>query len=51
MFKENREIVNSIIDLTITNELQTRLTGKSTFNEGFKSLRLLKKQLYPYFLM
>lgn len=49
--KENREIVNSIIDLTITNELQTRLTGKSTFNEGFKSLRLLKKQLYPYFLM
>lgn len=49
--QENREIVNSIIDLTITNELQTRLTGKSTFTEGFKSLRLLKKQLYPYFLM
>ena len=49
--KENREIVNSIIDLTITNELQTRLTGKSAFNEGFKSLKLLKKQLYPYFLM
>ena len=39
--KENKEIVNSIIDLTITNELQTRLTGKSTFNEGFMSLRLL----------
>lgn len=49
--KENREIVNSIIDLTITNELQTRLIGKSTFNQGFKSLKLLKKQLYPYFLM
>ena len=49
--KENKEIVNSIIDLTITNELQTRLTGKSTFNEGFRNLKLLKKQLYPYFLM
>lgn len=49
--KENREIVSSIIDLTITNELQTRLTGISKFNEGFKNLKLLKKQLYPYFLM
>ena len=49
--KDNREIVSSIIDLSITNELQTRLAGTSKFNEGFKNLRLLKSQLYPYFLM
>ena len=49
--KENREIVSAIIDLSITNELQTRLTETSKFNEGFKNLKVLKKQLYPYFLM
>ncbi len=49
--KENREIVTSIIDLTITNELQTRLTGVSKYTEGFKNLKILKRQLYPYFLM
>ena len=49
--KENREIVSSILDLAITNELQTRLVGTSKYEEGFKNLKLLKKQLYPYFLM
>ena len=49
--KENREIVSSIIDLAITNELQTRFVGTSKYSEGFKSLRTLKKHLYPYFLM
>ena len=43
--KENREIVTSIIDLTITNELQTRLTGVSKYTEGFKNLKILKRQL------
>ncbi len=49
--KENKEIVASIIDLAITNELHTKLTGISKYNEGFKNLRLLKRQLYPYWLM
>ncbi len=49
--KENREIISSVIDLAITNELQTRLTKVSKYNEGFKNLKLLKRQLYPYFLM
>jgi len=49
--KGNREIISSIIDLAITNELQTRLTKVSKYNEGFKNLKLLKRQLYPYFLM
>lgn len=49
--KENKEIVASIIDLAITNELHTKLTNISKYNEGFKNLRLLKRQLYPYWLM
>lgn len=49
--KENREILSSIIDLAITNELQTRLVNSSRYEEGFKSLKLLKRQLYPYWLM
>ncbi len=49
--KDNREIVASIIDLAITNELQTRLVGTSKYEEGFKALKSLKRQLYPYWLM
>ncbi len=49
--KENREIVAAIIDLAITNELHTKIAGISKYNEGFKNLRLLKRQLYPYWLM
>ena len=49
--KENREIVAAIIDLAITNEVATLIKGKTQYEEGFKKLRLLKKQLYPYWLM
>ena len=49
--KENAEMVSAIIDLTISNELYTRLSGETKYEEGLKKLRILKKQLYPYFLM
>lgn len=49
--RENKEIVSAIIDLAITNELHTKLTNISKYSEGFKNLRLLKRQLYPYWLM
>ena len=48
---ENKEIVNAIIDLAITNELFTRVSGVTMYEEGFKKLKFLKRQLYPYFLM
>jgi len=47
----NREIVTSIIDLTVTNEVYSRITGKSKYEEGIKKLKLLKRQIYPYWLM
>ncbi len=49
--KDNKEIVSTVIDLAITNELHTRITKTTKYNEGFKNLQLLKKQLYPYWLM
>jgi len=49
--QENKEIVATILDLAITNELQTRLVGVSTYNEGYHNLQVLRRQLYPYWLM
>ncbi len=48
---ENKEIVTALEDLLVTNELYTRITGYSKYEEGIKRLKLLKRQLYPYWLM
>ncbi len=47
----NKEIVNAIADLLVTNEIYTRITGITKYREGIKKLKVLKKQLYPYWLM
>lgn len=49
--KENKDIVETIIELAIKNELYTRLTGKSKYREGNEKHRNLKHKLYPYWLM
>lgn len=49
--KQNKEIVLAILDLTINNELHTKISKISKYGEGFKNLRILKRQLYPYWLM
>lgn len=49
--KENSEITTAILDLAINNELYTRVSGTSKYFEGYRKLRLLRRQLYPYFLM
>lgn len=48
---DNKEIVTALEDLLVTNEIYTRVTGHSKYDEGIKRLKLLKKQLYPYWLM
>lgn len=47
----NKEMVSAIIDLLVSNEIYTRLSGFSRYEEGLKKLRFLKRQLYPYWLM
>ena len=49
--KENQEIVDAIIEFAVLNELGTRLTGKSCYLVGNSELQLVKRQIYPYFLM
>lgn len=49
--QKNREMVTAIIDMLVNNEVYTRLSGTSKYNEGLKKLRLLKRNIYPYFLM
>ncbi len=48
---ENKEMVSAIIDLLVSNEVYTRLSGFTKYEEGLKKLKFLKKQLYPYWLM
>ncbi|MBR1385509.1 MAG: hypothetical protein IJ568_01620 [Bacilli bacterium] len=49
--EQNKEIVTAITDLLVTNEIYTRVSGYSKYEEGIKRLKLLKRQLYPYWLM
>lgn len=48
---EERELINAITELLITNELFTRVTNESKYNLGKKELKPLKEKIYPYFLM
>ncbi len=48
---EYKDIVDAIIELAIDNELTSRILNKSVYLSGDNSLKFLKKQLYPYFLM
>lgn len=46
-----QEIIDGVVELAIDNELATRIKGKSYYLKGDNSLKFLKKQIYPYFLM
>lgn len=48
---ESKEMLQAILDLIVSNEIYTRISGKTKYNEGLKRFKLLKKQIYPYFLM
>lgn len=48
---EEREILDAVIELAITNELYTRVTKESKYKIGKKDLRDMKERIYPYWLM
>ncbi len=48
---EYKDIVDAIIELAIDNELTSRTLKRSVYLRGDSSLKFLKRQLYPYFLM
>ncbi len=50
--KTNEEdILNTVCELAITNELYTRVSGESKYKYGKKENRDLKEKIYPYWLM
>lgn len=49
--EDYKDIVDAIIELAIINEFATRLSGKSHYLTGDNTLKFLKKQIYPYWLM
>lgn len=49
--KEYKEIVEAIIELAILNEFATRMTNLTHYLTGDNTLKYLKKQIYPYWLM
>lgn len=46
-----RDIVDAVAELALTNELYTRVTEESKYSMGKKNLRSLKEKIYPYWLM
>lgn len=46
-----RDFVDAVAELALTNELYTRVTGESKYSLGKKNLRNIKEKIYPYWLM
>ncbi len=49
--KEDSDIIESIIELVVLNEINTKFCSKSAYYIGRPNLKLIKRQIYPYFLM
>ena len=50
-YKDNKEIIDAILELSIINEIGTHLTQKETYDLGNPVLKLIKRQIYPFWLM
>ena len=48
---EKSNISKSVIELCELNELATRVNGISCYRDGNRNLTLIKRRIYPYFLM
>ncbi|MBQ8891915.1 MAG: hypothetical protein IJ068_03515 [Bacilli bacterium] len=49
--KEHKEIIDSIIELAGINEMGQKLGGVDSYSEGNPSLKVIKRQIYPFWLM
>ena len=49
--EEYKDIVDAVIELAILNEFATRTFGVTNYLTGDNTLKFLKKQIYPYWLM
>ena len=51
IFKDNNEIVNSVIELSIVNEIGKSLSKNFNYDIGNPVLKIIKRQIYPFWLM
>lgn len=49
--EEYSDIVKAIVELAILNEFATRMTNRTHYLTGDNTLKYLKRQIYPYWLM
>lgn len=49
--EDYKEIVQAVVELAILNEFHTRVSKTSHYLTGDPSLKFLKRQIYPYWLM
>lgn len=50
-FCDKKDIVESIVELSIINEIGKRITKKHTYDLGNQVYKLIKRQIYPFWLM
>lgn len=50
-FSDNKEILNSIIELSIINEIGKSISQNFSYDLGSPVLKIIKRQIYPYWLM
>jgi len=50
-YQKNREIINSILELSIINEIGNEISKSVTYDMGDPVLRIIKRQIYPFWLM
>ncbi len=50
-FQNNKEILNSIIELSVVNEIGKSLSKNFSYDLGNPALKTFKRQIYPYWLM
>lgn len=50
-FKNNKEIIDAILELSIINEIGKRISKNLTYDLGNPVLKLIKRQIYPFWLM
>ena len=50
-YQNNKEIVNSVLELSIINEIGKKISKNLTYDLGDPTLKLIKRQIYPFWLM
>lgn len=50
-YEDFKEIKNAIIELAVLNEINNQISNVNTYNQGDKVLKIIKRQIYPFWLM